>query len=101
MAETGVPGFVGNNRSAANVKPKFRFTLFSLFAVMTLVALALSWFQSEYFWYVVTVVVIANLAGLLVALFLTKVLKMPTDGGHWQQEIREEGSQASQNDSRP
>jgi len=33
-----------------------------------------------------------NSIGLLIGFFMNTVLKMPTDGGHWSEEIRREKS---------
>jgi len=63
-------------------KRRFRFSIRSLLAAMFVIGLTLAFwrFNPTLFWITLTGGIAANVLGAVVALFVTHVLRFPTDG---------------------
>ena len=81
----------------------FQFNIKSLLVVSAFVCifLALTVFPDEPGSAIWRGFILINAFGFLVAIFITKVLKFPTDGGYRDPEIRKEQELANQSNGKP
>ena len=76
---------------------KFKFTIRALFVVTTIAALLMCAVQYPKAMPLILTVAVANLLGFVIAMFFNHVLKLPTDGGHWDPELRADSTDGDSN----
>ena len=90
--------FAESRRRTERNRMKFKFTIRALLVVTAVVALLLCALQYPSATPLILTVAVANLLGFVIAMFLNRVLKLPTDGGHWDPELR---ADSTNDDSNP
>ena len=76
---------------------KFKFTIRALLVVTAIVALLICAVQYPNAMPLILAVAVANLLGFVIAMFFNHVLKLPTDGGHWDPELRADSADEDSN----